>query len=411
MSISYRDDIYLAIRTIRFAKIRSLLTVLGIIIGIVSVVTIVSISKGIEKQVSNQINSAGKALIQIKPGVIEKKNSSDLINNLNSLSNFNTVSSLTQSDIKSVKSTPGVEASSGINIISGQLSTPNGNFTEVVMGTGYQLPTVINHQLAYGEYFDPYSDNIYQAVIGQNLAEKIFGNKIPLGQSFDFHGQTFIIRGIFKQFDSAPLSTSADFNNSVFIPYQTAEGLTNNTASIYEILAKASSVNSVNQVVGSINKNLLKLHGGQQDFTVLKQSESLALTTSVLNSLTYLIGIVASIALVVGGVGIMNITLVSITERTKEIGIRKAIGATNAQILMQFLIESSVLSIFGGVMGVIVSFVVDYIIGATTSLSPVIDLPTLGLAFFISLAIGILFGSLPAFKAARKDPILALRYE
>ena len=107
----------------------------------------------------------------------------------------------------------------------------------------------------------------------------------------------------------------------------------------------------------------------------------------------------------------MNITLVSISERTKEIGIRKAIGATNTQILMQFLIESSVLSIFGGILGVIVSFIVDYIIGATTSLSPIIDLPTLGLAFMISLLIGVLFGSIPAFKAARKDPILALRYE
>jgi putative ABC transport system permease protein len=153
------------------------------------------------------------------------------------------------------------------------------------------------------------------------------------------------------------------------------------------------------------------LHGGLQDFTVLKQSQSLALTTQVLNSITYLISIVAAISLFVGGVGIMNITLVSITERTKEIGIRKAIGATNNQILIQFLVESSVLSLFGGIVGVILSFIVDYVLILTTTLSPKIDLPILAIAFGVSFGIGIVFGSLPAFKAARKDPILALRYE
>ena len=143
----------------------------------------------------------------------------------------------------------------------------------------------------------------------------------------------------------------------------------------------------------------------------MQQSQSLAITSGVLDSITMLIAIIAGISLVVGGVGIMNVTLVSITERTKEIGIRKSIGATNLQILIQFLIESSVLSLFGGLLGVILSFLVDYIIGATTSLSPVIDLPILGIAFLLSLSVGIIFGSLPAFKAARKDPILALRYE
>jgi putative ABC transport system permease protein len=411
MSISYRDDIYLAIRTIRFAKTRSLLTVLGIIIGIVSVVSIVSISKGIESQVEGQINATGKGLIIVKPGVITKTSSNSIINNLSSLSSFNSISSLTPSDIKSVQATSGVESSSAVNIVNGQVITQNGKFSEVVMGTGYQFPSVINQQLSDGEYFDPYSDNIYQAVIGQNLAQKLFGEKVPLGLSFDFHGQTFIVRGIFKQFKSAPLTTSSDINNTIFIPYTTAEGLTNNSAPIYEILAKANNINNVDQITNSINKNLLKLHGGQQDFTVLKQSQSLALTTSVLDSLTYLVGIVAAIALVVGGVGIMNISLVSVSERTKEIGIRKAIGATNSQILSQFLIESSVLSLFGGLMGVVLSFSVDYVLSITTSLAPVIDLPTLGVAFLISLAVGIIFGSLPAFKAARKDPIKALRYE
>jgi len=411
MTVSYREDIFLAIRTIRKSKVRSFLTVLGIIIGIVSVVTIVSVAKGIEKQISGQINSTGKDLIVVRPGQLSKSGSNSLINSLNELSSINSVSSLSQADVNSVANTSGISESSGINVINGKITTSQGTYSKSVLGTSDQFPDVMNQKLAYGEYFDSSSTNIYQAVIGQNIAESFFGESIPLGQSFTFHGQTFIVRGIFNKFSTAPLSITADYNNSIFIPYFTAESLTNSTAPVYEILAKASSANNASSIEKQINKNLYKLHGDQQDFTVMQQSQSLAITSGVLDSITMLIAIIAGISLVVGGVGIMNVTLVSITERTKEIGIRKSIGATNSQILIQFLIESSVLSLFGGLLGVILSFLVDYIIGATTSLSPVIDLPILGIAFLLSLSVGIIFGSLPAFKAARKDPILALRYE
>ena len=411
MSISYRDDIYLALRTIRYAKTRSFLTVLGIVIGIVSVVTIVSVANGIKSQVSGQINASGKDLILVKPGQLNKSNSSNILSNLSQLSNSNSISSLTQNDVASVAKTPGLESSTALNIVNGQVKSDNGKYSVVVIGAGDKFPSLANQKISYGEYLDSSSSDIYQAVIGQNIAYTIFGEKIPLGKSFKFHGETFIVRGVFDQFKSAPLSLNTDFNNAIFIPYQTAQNLTNNTAPIYEIMAKAQNSSSVSSSIKTINQNLLQLHGGIQDFTVLKQSQSLVITSQVLDSITYLISIVASIALVVGGVGIMNVTLVSITERTKEIGIRKAIGATNSQILMQFLIESSVLSLFGGILGVIISFMVDYGLILTTSLSPKISWPILVIAFLLSLSIGIIFGSLPAFKAARKDPILALRYE
>ncbi len=411
MTIPHRDDISLALRSIRYSKTRSLLTVLGIVIGIVSVVTIVSIAKGIESQVTGQINASGKDIILVKPGQVNKTSSKDILGGLNQLSSLSSISNLTQNDVNSVASSKGVVSSAALNIVSGQVKSDNGKFSSVVVGAGNNFLSLVNQKIAYGEYFSPTSSDVYQAVIGANLAYPIFGEKIPLGHSFIFHGKTFIVRGVFSNIQSAPFSVNTNFNNDIFIPYATAEDLTNNTAPIYEIIAKSNDQALVDQVQKNINQNLLQLHGGLQDFTVLKQSQSLALTTQVLNSITYLISIVAAISLLVGGVGIMNITLVSITERTKEIGIRKAIGATNTQILIQFLVESSVLSLFGGIVGVILSFIVDYILILTTTLSPKIDLPVLAIAFGVSFGIGIVFGSLPAFKAARKDPILALRYE
>ena len=412
MTLPHRHDIRLAIRAIRNAKGRSLLTVLGIVIGIVAVVSIVDISQGIKQQVSGQINQVGKNLITIRPGQITEKNPNNIISGITGLSPFGNVSTLTSNDVNTIRFTGGVGQAVPLTSISGQV-TPLGQSpsSALVIGTGDQLPSILNQTMAYGSFFDSSNDSNNVAVIGQSLADSLFGQDIPLGHSFTFHGQSFIVVGIFNLFASAPLSLNADFNNTIFIPYSIAQKLSNNTASIEEVLAKPSNPNDLAPVAAAINLNLKDAHGGQQDFTVLKQSQSLALTSSVLASLTDLIAVIAGISLLVGGVGIMNVTLVSVTERTREIGIRKAVGATNRQILSQFLIEASVMSVSGGFLGIFFSLVVDYILRVSTNLQPVITWQIIVLATAVTLIIGIVFGALPAFQAARKDPIDALRYE
>jgi putative ABC transport system permease protein len=239
----------------------------------------------------------------------------------------------------------------------------------------------------------------------------MFGEDVPLGQSFSFHGQTFIVRGVMNEFAKAPLSLDVDFNNAIFIPYSTAQAITNNTASIYEILAKPGAADETDAAISNIRETLNKAHGNQQDFSVLKQNQNLAVSDSVLSLLTGLVGGVAAISLLVGGIGIMNVMLVSVTERMHEIGIRKAVGATNRQILNQFIVEATLLSVFGGIIGVAISFIIDGALHALTDLAPVITWQAVIIATGVSLVIGVIFGSAPAFKAARKDPIDALRNE
>ena len=367
------------------------LTVLGIVIGIVSVVTIVDISQGIKRQVSGQINNFGKDLITIHPGQLNTTSGANLLQNLNIFTPFASVSSLTNKDVKTVQNTYGVDVATPITTLSGTVNVSGKNSNVLVIGAGDKLPSLLNHAIAYGSYFDNTNNSSNVAVIGPNLATSLFGEAVPLGRSFSFHGQNFIVLGMFNQFESAPLSLNADYNNAIFIPFSTSQNLTGNSAAIDEILAKPVDPADVYSVSNDINKNLLAAHGGQQDFTVLRQDQTLAVTSKILNLFTEMVLVIALIALIVGGVGIMNITFVSVTERTHEIGIRKAIGATNSQILSQFVVEASILSVTGALIGIVLSLLVDYLLRVLTNLEPVITWQIYVVATLISICIGIIF--------------------
>ena len=175
------------------------------------------------------------------------------------------------------------------------------------------------------------------------------------------------------------------------------------------VLARPQNPKNAGDLAKQITASIKDSHGGQDDTTVLLQSENLQVTSSVLDKLTGFIAAIAAISLVVGGIGIMNIMLVSVSERTREIGVRKAVGATNRQIRNQFMAEAIVLSVLGGIVGIIASFVLNFLIRVTTDLTPVITWPVVLVAAVVSVSVGIIFGTIPAVKAARKDPIDALR--
>jgi putative ABC transport system permease protein len=281
----------------------------------------------------------------------------------------------------------------------------------VVLATNANMPEALNQKVAYGEFWEAKNEDSNFAVIGRQAAETLFDEQVPLGKTFTFRGQTFIVRGVLEEFKNLPLSPTAEFDNAIFIPYKTAARLTNNNSHLYVLLAKPAEDSSVKMTVDAVTDRLREAHGGQQDFTVLSPEENIASSSHLLDLLTTWIMAVAAISLLIGGVGIMNIMLVSVTERMHEIGVRKAIGATGRQILGQFMLEAVVLSLLGGIIGILLSLIVQGLLYAYSDLEPVISWKAVGIATGVSLLIGIVFGTLPAVKAARKDPIDALRHE
>jgi ABC-type antimicrobial peptide transport system permease subunit len=394
-------------KTIRAHRSRSFMTMLGIIIGIASVVTIASIGEGVKRQVSGQINHVGDSIITVRPGADQSFQS-----RLSSLVAPRATGSLTDKDIQSIQSTRGVVASAPLALVSGTVRDSHGAYTAgPVVGASDDLPQLLNQQIGFGVFFTPDDEGQNVAVLGEHAAVKMFDSEVPLGQTFSFRGQEFQVRGVFNEFAAAPFSTDVSFNDAIFIPYSTAKQVTNNGAQPYEVLAKARSPHAAGAVAGEISKNIQQNHGGTKDFAVLLASDSLAQTSSVLSLLTELVVGAAAISLFVGGIGIMNITLVSVTERLHEIGIRKAVGATDRQILGEFIAEAVLLTVTGAVIGILVSLFINLCLRIFTDIQPVVQWPVMVGVTAISMIIGILFGSVPALQAARKDPITALRGE
>lgn len=382
---------------------------LGIIVGIVSVVMVVGIGEGVKHEMTKQISQFGPDLITVRPGSSKGRQTA---NNTDLLFGMNSISGLTQKDLQAVTNAPGVKIAVPLGLVSGYVKTEDALAENpLVIATNAQLPVALNHGLEYGDFFDAQAEKTTVAVIGKNVASELFKDDAPLGRSFEFRGHTFIVRGVFDQFYSTPLSPTADFNNAIFIPFAVASQITDGSAQMYSILAKPTDSNAVPATVISITKSIEKLRGGVQDFRVLDQAENIKSTSNILSLITTMIAAVAAISLLVGGVGIMNIMLATVTERTHEIGVRKAIGATNRQILNQFVLESAVISMVGGIIGIALSLAAVGLLRLYSDLRPIVSWQAIVIATAVSLAIGILFGAMPALKAARKDPIESLRHE
>ncbi|MDL2362785.1 MAG: ABC transporter permease [Patescibacteria group bacterium] len=408
MAIS-KGHIRAGVTAVRSAKLRSFWTMLGVIIGVTSVITVVAIGQGIKQQIGGQIHKLGNDLITIRPAQLH--GSTGVKNNgVNVLSGLNVTGALTKKDIMSVAQTPGVSASAPLTITTGAVKSDVETYDKgFVIGTSASLASLLNQNIEYGSFLTEDDMGTDAAVLGAGAAEDLFDENVPLGRSFTFHGHEFVVRGIFNRFNTTPLSEQADFNKAIFIPNDVAQSLSNNTAPTYEILARPKDKKQTAKIAAVIQGTLSKNHGGQDNFEVLQGNQNLQSSDGILDLLTRLIAGVAAISLLVGGIGIMNVMLVSVAERTHEIGIRKAIGATDRQILSQFMIEATVLSLTGGIIGIILSLIIDLVLRLTTNLQPVISWQVALLATGVSLLVGVIFGTVPALKAARKDPIDALR--
>lgn len=405
-------NIRMALTSIRSSRTRSLLTVLGVVIGVASVVTTVGIAEGIKKQVVSQINQFGADVLTIKPGKSFDHDSNGAVTTFNPSAQQG-ASTLTDKDIASLKTIPGVVAVVPSMQITGVISVDGkANYSGAkITGTGVDIGQILGDKIDYGDFFGEDDDLRNTVVIGRDVSQDLFTIRDPIGQTMTIRGENFVVRGILKPFKDSPISISDNLNKVVYMPYGMAKKLSGSNGQVNEIFVKVANSDNVTATTEAINKALLTNHQGQEDFTIVKKEDYLAAATKTLSQLTTFIVAIASTALIVGGIGIMNIMLVGVSERTREIGIRKAVGATNQQILSQFLVEATVISVVGGIIGVFVALVATYFIKIGTNLNPVISFGTIILATVVSIIVGVIFGMAPAIQAARKDPIQSLRYE
>lgn len=405
------ENIRNALGAIGSNKMRSALTMLGIIIGVASVVLLVAIGQGTQRSVTSRIQSLGTNLLSISPG------SPNQTNVRSGGGGGTTTSTLKATDADVLQATLG-------NLISGiesenrgrsQVIYGNQNTNTSIVGTVPSYVTVRNAPMAYGSFVTQQNvDNTDSvAVIGSTTLANLMPNEPnPLGKSIHIGNGIYTVIGVLQAKGGSGFGNADDM---IIIPLSTmqqrivgAKTLTSISVSV----TNQADMSYVQQIITALLMNAHRITDPKkQDFSVLNQADAVETLNSVTQTFTLLLGGIAAISLLVGGIGVMNIMLVSVTERTREIGIRKAIGAKKRDILLQFLIESTVLSVLGGIIGIATSILGSWIVKTYFSLDATIAASSVILAFAFSVGVGIFFGMLPAYQAAKLRPIEALRYE
>jgi putative ABC transport system permease protein len=399
-------------------KLRTGLTVLGIVIGVAAVIAMLSVGQGAQNSITSQINSIGTNVLEVSAGSRARFEAGGV----NAVRNIRALTLADAQAIANPLQAPSVKAVAPIIQGSNISAAANGQTTTTqVFGVTTSYFTIRNQQVTEGAFFNDQQVNTHArvAIIGTDLATTLFGQTSGLtGQTILINSQTFTIIGILK---SAGGTSFGSADNQVIVPLTTARDRIVNRpgTSVDGIYVQATSATAVAEATTQISDIMRLRHHvavGKEDFSVLSQASLLTTATSITGILTAFLGGIAGISLLVGGIGIMNIMLVSVVERTREIGLRKALGARNRDIMSQFLAESSFLSLLGGLIGILLGWLISLIIGqiasaAGTSLNPAVSLNAVLLATLFSIAVGLFFGIYPARRAARLEPVEALRYE
>lgn len=399
----------LAIQNLKSTRVRTTLTIVGVIIGITSVTAILALSEGAKNNIRGQVNELGDDILTIRPGKASRDDNG-FLKDYNYLAAFGT-STITESDIETLKHNTNVNSVAPLMLVTGSVTDFEKHPSSgVIVGTTPSGDEALGLNVNAGEFINDIG-NDDKVVLGRNLALEMFGSEVTTGQKLLIRGQEFTVIGILNYFPSSTtVSTVFDLNNAAFVSLPAAKSFNQGVAQIQQLnLRLQPGVDAKNEAT-AIHQKLVEHHHGEDDVAVLLPAETLQIADSILGTFSKVISAVAAISIIVGGVGIMNIMLVSVTERTREIGIRKAVGATNSQVLNQFMIEALVMSLTGGVLGIIAGFALAYTAGTFIGFMPGITWQIAATGLVISLAVGVLFGAWPAFKAARKDPIEALRY-
>jgi len=410
------ESLRLSFSSIRANKMRSTLTMLGVIIGVAAVISMLSIGRGAKEAVESRITAMGTNLLFIRPGSISEGGVS---------MGGGTAATLTYEDAVALAdpaNVPSAEAVAPESMTGGQVVYMGNNVRTRVVGVTPDYEPVRNVEVATGQFISSYNltGRARVAVLGAETAANLFGDEEPLGKVIRIMGQPFTVIGVLEEKGGTGFGSQDDL---ILIPLTTlqqrlaAATRWRGARGVGTITVKVADKELLDQATREIQEVLRARHNVlyDDDFVIQSQQEILDAATQMTDALTIFLGGVAAISLLVGGIGIMNIMLVSVTERTREIGIRKALGARRRDIQAQFLAEATVLSVLGGLLGVALGLGISGLMGQVrlggTAIEPAVHLDAILLAALFSVAVGIFFGLYPASHAARLDPIEALRHE
>lgn len=402
----YKESFLMAWASLIANKLRSLLTMLGIIIGVAAVIALVSIGNGVKQDIEDSISSLGSNLLVVMPGAPRTPGVRPSAGSMKTLK---------VSDYEAIAKLDGVKAASPMTNGSYVVIYQNKNWTTSVSGVNANFLDVNNWTMTSGRFF---SDKNVQnrervAVVGQTVVKNLFADEDPVGKEIRVKNIPFRVIGVLKSKGNGTMGNDQD--DTVLIPYTTSMERVEGIDYLRMVYVVAKDDEGIDRLQADI-ENLLRVRHNIKDtnlddFNIQNMKSIMETVAQTTETFTLFLGAVAAISLVVGGIGIMNIMLVSVTERTREIGVRKALGATYSVIVTQFLIEAVVISLMGGFIGIAFGIGASKVIGMVSGMSTVVSVPTIIMSFAFSMAIGLIFGIYPARKAAKLNPIDALHYE
>lgn len=403
------------IRTLLANKARSFLTMLGVIIGVGAVIVIISVGAGAQSLILSQVKSLGTNIIGVLPGASNDNGPPATVMGI-------VITTLTYDDAMAIKKEiPNVvdvaAYSKGVATVSWQSNQYDTNLS----GTTAGYMNVEGGEIDEGRFFTSEEEkNLSEvAVLGATVKDQLFGLSDPIGQKIKIKNHMFEVIGTMKKRGTVAFQ---DYDDQVFIPIMTMQKLIEGVNYIGMIRIKINNENNVQEAKDEITALLRERHnisdksGASDDFTVRSSDQALSMITSITNALKYFLAAMAALSLIIGGIGIMNIMLISVRERTREIGLRKAVGAKTSNILNQFLIEAIAITALGGIIGIIVGVLISFLISVVAqslgySWDFIISLTSIILALAVSALVGLVFGLYPAYKASKLEPVEALRYE
>ncbi|MCQ2605664.1 MAG: ABC transporter permease [Bacteroidales bacterium] len=386
-------------------KMRTFLTMLGIIIGVGSVITMLAIGEGSKQSIRSQISQMGSNMITVRAG-------SQRVGGVRI--DDGSQRSLTIKDVEVIQGCKNIDAVSPIVQSSGQTIRESNNWPSTMYGVYPEYLDIKKMELKKGSMFSQrhLNQSSKVAVIGQTVVTNLFGNEDPIGKTIRFKSTPFQIIGVLES--KGENTFGQDQDNVILVPFTTVQKRILSITYVNSIVASAKSEETANQAVEEVSVALRKLHKsdeGSEPFSVMSMEELLTTVSSTTDIFTALLVAIAGISLLIGGIGIMNIMYVSVKERTREIGLRMAVGGRSKDILLQFLTEAIFISVTGGLIGVVFGIVAAKILTVLTQWPTIITGSSLLISFFVCAITGIFFGWYPAKKAANLDPIVALRYE